>query len=99
MVDSKQVCCGDDSQLHDNKLYAEGQLAFLLQRFNKTLNLKATYEAGIESDIKKGYIRKDPPEEHHGTNWVLCHCGLVNFKKPGKVRKISKTQQNRTVFA
>ena len=55
----------DDSQLHNN---AERHLASLMQRLNKTPDLKTTYEAGIESLITKGYIRKVPPQEHHETN-------------------------------
>ena len=52
----------DDSQLHNNRFYAERHLASLLLRLNKTPVLKTTYEAGIESDITKGYIRKVRPE-------------------------------------
>ena len=91
----QQSCCRsetgllwrDDSQLHDNRFYAERHLASLLQRFNKTPDLKASYEAGIESDIKKGYIRKIPPEEHHETKWLVPHYELVNPNKHGKVRR------------
>ena len=77
----------DNRQLHDNGFYAQRHLASLLQRFNKTCDLKATYEAGIESEIKKGYIRKVPPEEHHETKWLIPQYGLVNSTKPGKVKK------------
>ena len=55
----------NDSQLHNNRFYAERHLASLLQRHSDTPDLKTTHEAGIESDIKKGYIRKISPEEHH----------------------------------
>ena len=79
----------DDSQHHNNRFYAERHLASLLQRLIKTPDLKTTYEAGVESDITKGYIRKVPPEEHHETNWLLPHYGLVNPNKPGKVRRKS----------
>ena len=74
----------DDSQLHKNRFYAERYLASLLQRLNKTPDLKTTYEAGIESDITKGYIRKVSPEEHHETKLLILHYGLVNPNKPGK---------------
>ena len=77
----------DDSQLHDNRFYTGRHLASLLQRFNKTPDLKATYEAGIGSDIKKGYIRKVPPEEHHETKELGPHYGLVNPNKFAKVRR------------
>ena len=79
----------DDSQHHNNRFYAERHLASLLQRLIKTPDLKTTYEAGVESDITKGYIRKVPPEEHHETKWLLPHYGLVNPNKPGKVRRKS----------
>ena len=60
-----------------------------MQRLNKTTDLKITYEAGIESDIAKGYIREVPPEERHETKWLIPHYGLENPNKPGKVRRIS----------
>ena len=73
-----------DSQLHDDRFYAERHIASLLQRFNKTPDLKATYEALIESIIKKGYIRKIHPDEHHKTKWLSPQYGLVNPKSPEK---------------
>ena len=63
----------DHSKRLENKFYAERHLAFLLQRFKKAPDLKAVYEASIESDIKKGYIIKFPPEEHHETRWLIPH--------------------------
>ena len=57
----------------------------MLQRHNKTFDLKTIYEAGIESDITKGYIRKVPPEEHHETKCLIPQYGLVNPNKPGRI--------------
>ena len=97
MVDTKQVCCGQatDNQLHHNTFYAESHLASLMQRFNKTPDLKATYEAGIESDIKKGYIRKFFAEEHHKTKWLIPQYGLVNPNKPGEMRKCTAAAKSK----
>ena len=81
----------DDSQLHDNRFYAERHLSSSLQRLNKTPDLKTTYEAGIESDIKKGCIRKVPSEEHHETKWLSPHFGLFITNKPWKNRRKSNT--------
>ena len=76
----------------NNYFSALGQLKSLERRFQKDVALKQRYEATIETDLEKGFVRKLDATELKATanepQWYMPHHPVLNPHKPDKVRRV-----------
>jgi hypothetical protein len=63
--------------LPDNRAAAERRLRSLESSLRKKPLIAQHYQKVFEENIKKGYLRKVPPEEVDQPGWYLPHFGVV----------------------
>ena len=82
-------------QLQNNYPVAKAQLSSLQRRLSKDHQLSVLYDATLQTDIEKGYVKpvvfENPQPERI---WYLPHHPVSNPNKPGKVRQTRKRKSS-----
>ena len=77
-------------QLQNNYPVAKAQLSSLQRRLSKNHQLSVLYDATLQADIEKGYVKpvvSDNPQPER--IWYLPRHPVCNPDKPGKVRRVA----------
>ena len=76
-------------QLLSNYTVAKAQLSSLQRRLSKANQLSVLYDATLQTDIEKGYVKSVLFENPQPARiWYLPHHPVCNPNKPGKVRQV-----------
>ena len=79
----------DTSCLPYNRSMAEHRLKLLQRKFDRDATYAERYTAQVQDYITKGYASPaNPSHMQQGREWFIPHHGVVNPKKPGKVRVV-----------
>ena len=77
-------------QFEYNYPVAKAQLSSLQRRLSKDHHLSVLYDATLQTDIEKGYVKSVVFENLQPERiWYLPHHPVCNPKKPGKVKRVA----------
>ena len=77
-------------QLQNNYPVAKAQLSSLQRQLSKDYQLSVLYDATLQTDIEKSYVKPVVFENPHPERiWYLPHHRVCNANKPGKVRRVA----------
>ena len=79
----------ESTSLPYNRSMAEHRLKLLERKFERNINYAQLYKEQLQDYIAKGYASPaNPSHVQPGREWFIPHHGVVNPKKPGKVRVV-----------